>query len=39
MVGILEDNDRIFTNLYGFHDWTLDGAKARGVLRKALRGY
>ena len=31
MVGILEDKDRIFTNLYGFHDWTLDGAKNRGA--------
>ena len=31
MVGILEDKDRIFTNLYGFHDWGLEGAKARGA--------
>ena len=31
MVGILEDKDRIFTNLYGFHDWTLEGAKSRGA--------
>ena len=31
MVGILEDKDRIFTNLYGFQDWTLDGAKTRGA--------
>src|ERR1044072_1439962 len=30
MVGILEDKDRIFTNLYGFHDWGLEGAKRRG---------
>ena len=30
MVGILEDKDRIFTNLYGFHDWGLEGAKHRG---------
>ena len=30
MVGILEDKDRIFTNLYGFHDWGLEGAKKRG---------
>ena len=30
MVGILEDKDRIFTNLYGLHDWGLDGAKKRG---------
>ena len=31
MTGILADKDRIFTNLYGFHDWRLEGAKARGV--------
>ena len=31
MVGILEDKDRIFTNLYGVHDWRLEGARARGV--------
>ena len=30
MVGILEDKDRIFTNLYGLHDWGLEGAKQRG---------
>ena len=30
MVGILEDKDRIFTNLYGFQDWGLEGAKVRG---------
>jgi len=29
-IGILEDKDRIFTNLYGFHDWGLEGAKQRG---------
>jgi NADH-quinone oxidoreductase subunit F len=29
-LGILEDKDRIFTNLYGFHDWGLEGAKQRG---------
>ncbi len=27
---MLEDRDRIFTNLYGMHDRTLAGAKARG---------
>ncbi|RAU21281.1 NADH-quinone oxidoreductase subunit F [Paramagnetospirillum kuznetsovii] len=27
---MLRDSDRIFTNLYGFHDWRLAGAKARG---------
>src|ERR1700733_3774859 len=26
----LSDNDRIFTNLYGFHDWRLKGAMSRG---------
>lgn len=31
MVGLLEDKDRIFTNLYGFHDWGLEGAKKRGA--------
>ena len=30
MVGILEDKDRIFTNIYGLQDWGLDGAKTRG---------
>jgi NADH-quinone oxidoreductase subunit F len=27
---MLRDQDRIFTNLYGFHDWGLKGAQARG---------
>ena len=27
---MLEDKDRIFTNLYGVHDWHLTGARARG---------
>ena len=27
---MLADKDRIFTNLYGQHDWRLDGARARG---------
>ena len=31
MVGILQDKDRIFTNLYGLHDWGLDGATKRGA--------
>jgi NADH-quinone oxidoreductase subunit F len=26
----LSDKDRIFTNLYGLHDWRLPGARARG---------
>ncbi len=31
MVGILEDKDRIFTNLYGLQDWRLEAAKQRGA--------
>jgi len=31
MVGILEDRDRIFTNLYGLYDFGLEGAKRRGA--------
>ncbi len=27
---MLADKDRIFTNLYGYHDWKLAGAKKRG---------
>ncbi len=27
---MLDDKDRIFTNLYGIHDWTLEGARRRG---------
>ena len=27
---MLSDRDRIFTNLYGLHDWGLEGARARG---------
>ncbi|MGH7212953.1 MAG: NADH-quinone oxidoreductase subunit NuoF [Acetobacteraceae bacterium] len=27
---MLADQDRIFTNLYGVHDWRLKGARARG---------
>jgi NADH-quinone oxidoreductase subunit F len=27
---MLTDKDRIFTNLYGVHDWGLQGARARG---------
>jgi NADH-quinone oxidoreductase subunit F len=30
MPGRLPDRDRIFLNLYGVHDWGLDGARARG---------
>jgi NADH-quinone oxidoreductase subunit F len=28
---MLADKDRIFTNLYGQHDWGLGGARARGA--------
>jgi NADH-quinone oxidoreductase subunit F len=28
---MLADKDRIFTNLYGFHDWRLEGARKRGA--------
>ncbi len=28
---MLADKDRIFTNLYGMHDWRLAGARARGA--------
>ena len=28
---MLADKDRIFRNLYGRHDWGLDGARARGA--------
>ena len=28
---MLADKDRIFTNLYGEHDWHLAGARRRGV--------
>jgi NADH-quinone oxidoreductase subunit F len=28
---MLADKDRIFTNLYGLHDWGLEGAMARGA--------
>jgi NADH-quinone oxidoreductase subunit F len=31
MVGLLEDKDRIFTNLYGLHDWGLEAARQRGA--------
>ena len=27
---MLQDKDRIFTNLYGVHDWGLEGARKRG---------
>jgi NADH-quinone oxidoreductase subunit F len=28
---MLQDRDRIFTNLYGLHDWRLDAARKRGA--------
>ena len=28
---MLRDEDRIFTNLYGWHDWRLEGARKRGI--------
>ena len=31
MPGLLADQDRIFTNLYGFRDRGLGAAKARGA--------
>lgn len=30
IIGNLKDEDRIFTNLYGRHDWNLKGALSRG---------
>ncbi|MCW5723759.1 MAG: NADH-quinone oxidoreductase subunit NuoF [Maricaulaceae bacterium] len=31
MTQLLQDKDRIFTNLYGRHDWRLEAAKQRGA--------
>ncbi|PWE17263.1 NADH-quinone oxidoreductase subunit F [Marinicauda salina] len=31
MTQLLQDKDRIFTNLYGAHDWGLEGARHRGA--------
>jgi NADH-quinone oxidoreductase subunit F len=31
VVGILADKDRIFLNIYGVHDWGLEGARLRGA--------
>ena len=28
---MLDDKDRIFRNLYGQHDWGLEGARKRGA--------
>ncbi|MBA4782218.1 MAG: NADH-quinone oxidoreductase subunit NuoF [Rhizobiales bacterium] len=30
MTAFLDDKNRIFTNIHGFHDWGLRGARARG---------
>ena len=30
IIGNLKDEDRVFTNLYGRHDWNLKGATSRG---------
>ena len=30
MQAFLEDKDRIFTNIHGFYDWGLAGARSRG---------
>ena len=29
---MLQDRDRSFTNLYGFGDWGLEGARERGAM-------
>ena len=34
---MLADKDRIFTNLYGFDDWKLAGARARGDWNNTLK--
>src|SRR5258707_13888064 len=31
VVGMLDDKDRIFKNLYGLHDWGLEDARRRGA--------
>jgi NADH-quinone oxidoreductase subunit F len=31
MAGLLRDSDRVFTNLYGRHDWRLSEARRRGA--------
>ncbi|MBV9995499.1 MAG: NADH-quinone oxidoreductase subunit NuoF [Caulobacteraceae bacterium] len=31
MVGLLEDKDRIYTNIYGLEDWRLEAARKRGI--------
>ena len=34
---MLQDQDRIFTNLYGQDDWRLAGARRRGVVEGIAR--
>lgn len=34
IIGNLKDEDRIFTNLYGRHNWNLKGALSRGDWHK-----
>merc|ERR1712135_202789 len=36
--GPLKDEDRIFTNLYGRHDWRVDGALKWGFMNKPSDG-
>jgi NADH-quinone oxidoreductase subunit F len=31
MVGLLQDKDRVYTNIWGLHDWGLEGALQRGI--------
>ena len=31
MVELLQDKDRVFTNLYGLQDWKLEAAMKRGA--------
>ena len=30
MISSIDDKDRIFTNIYGFQDWGIEGAMKRG---------
>jgi NADH-quinone oxidoreductase subunit F len=30
MIASIDDKDRIFTNIYGFQDWGVEGAMKRG---------
>src|SRR6185369_16954658 len=30
MISSIDDKDRIFTNIYGYQDWGLEGAQKRG---------